>query len=747
MRNLLTSLMLMLCTALFAQNLNTIITEQPEGTLYEGYGTAKGLTEFYYNLIPYELDGIASKYVVTDDDEVYLYNPVSNYNAKSWLKGTLDKETGEVTFTLPQLINSEIANDGEGDYVDYIVLCKMIYSEDAKTYVASPGDQELKFQLDNGVLTMLDDQFIGIANMNGEWYGIGESEKNICSMTDNVVKPANEDGAVACLMKYQSKDNEDSSRPVFVKVEDSDIYIKGLAKNNPEAWIKGSIQGNKATFPSKQYLGVNEENVAYNYFMVIDESKNQKSSVTFEYNAEPLTLTTDAVISTNFGKNNVMTFDYYKAPVINAGENVVAAPVAPTIKDCTPEDAEYSWFTITLSAKTKDGKDLDAEKLYYNIYFDNQPFTFTTSPYSTFDKDMTDIPYGFDDGDYFITKQGDDRIVYIYKKDFQKLGIQSFYLDGETKLFSDMAVWPEQEQPKAEAPVAPTIKNCTPEDGDYSWFTITLSAKTKDGKDLDAEKLYYNIYFDNQPFTFTTSPYSTFDKDMTDIPYGFDDGDYFITKQGDDRIVYIYKKDFQKLGIQSFYLDGETKLFSDMAVWPEQEQPKAEAPVAPVIKDCTPDDGEYSWFTITIPAKTKDGEDLDESKLFYNIYFDDQKFTFTESPYATFGKDVTDVPYNFDDDYYITRQGDDRIVYIYKKDFTKLGVECFYLDGDNKLVTERAEWNAPTNGIEEITSNDSRNTSWKDLSGRSVKNPSNGIFFRVMKNADGSTKVIKQVMK
>ena len=620
MRNLLTSLMLMLCTALFAQNLNTIITEQPEGTLYEGYGTAKGLTEFYYNLIPYELDGIASKYVVTDNDEVYLYNPVSNYNAKSWLKGTLNKETGEVTFTLPQLINSEVANDGEGEYLDYIVLCKMIYSEDAKTYVASPGDQELKFQLDNGVLTMLDDQFIGIANMNGEWYGIGESEKNICSMTDNVVKPANEDGAVACLMKYQSKDNEDSSRPVFVKVEDSDIYIKGLAKNNPEAWIKGNIQGNKATFPSKQYLGVNEENVAHNYFMVIDESKNQKSSVTFEYNAEPLTLTTNAVISTNFGKNNVMTFDYYKAPVINAGENVVA--VAPTIKDCTPEDAEYSWFTITLSAKTKDGKDLDAEKLYYNIYFDDQPFTFTTSPYSTFDKDMTDIPYGFDDGNYYITKQGNDRIIYIYKKDFQKLSIQSFYLDGESKLFSDMAVWPEQEQPKAEAPVAPVIKNCTPVDGEYSWFTITLSAKTKDGKDLDAEKLYYNIYFDDQPFTFTTSPYSTFDKDMTDIPYGFDDGNYYITKQGDDRIVYIYKKDF-----------------------------------------------------------------------------------------------------------------------------AKLGVECFYLDSDNKLVTERAEWNAPTDGIEEITSNDSRNTTWKDLSGRSVKNPSNGIFFRVMKKADGSTKVIKQVVK
>ena len=737
--------MLMLCTALFAQNFGSIIRDQPEGTLHEGYGIAKGYTEFWYNLIPYEMDGVASKYVVTDDDFVYLYNPVSNYNSKSWLKGTLDKETGEVTFLLPQLINAEVAFDGEGEYEDYILACKMVYSEDAKTYVAAPGDQELKFQLENGVLTMLDDQFVGISNVNGEWYGIGETAKTVMPMTDQAVKPANEEDAMECMMNYQSKDNEDFSRPVAVKVEDSNIYVKGLVKNNPNAWVKGEIQGNKATFASRQYLGIDEEYTAHSYFMAIDEEKNIKDVATFDYTADPLNLTTKDIITTNFGKNNVMTLDYYKAPTIKDGQYVVAAPVAPTIKDCTPEDGEYSWFTITLSAKTPDGKDLDVEKLYYNIYFDDKPFTFTTSPYSTFEEDMTDIPYGFDDQNYHITKQGNDRIIYIYKKNFQKLTIQSFYLDGETKLFSKKSVWPEQEQTMT--PVAPVIKDCTPDDGEYSWFTITLSAKTKDGEDLDAKKLYYNIYFDDQPFTFTTSPYSTFDKDMTDIPYGFDDGNYYITKQGDDRIVYIYKKDFQKLGIQSFYLDGETKLFSDMAVWPEQEQPKAEAPVAPVIKDCTPDGDEYSWFTITIPAKTKDGEDLDESKLFYNIYFDDQKFTFTESPYATFGKDVTDVPYNFDDDYYITRQGDDRIVYVYKKDFTKLGVECFYLDGDNKLVTERAEWNAPTDGIEEITSNDSRNTTWKDLSGRSVKNPSNGIFFRVMKKAEGSTKVIKQVVK
>ena len=102
--------------------------------------------------------------------------------------------------------------------------------------------------------------------------------------------------------------------------------------------------------------------------------KNDKVNVISSPGLISSSFTWETVKTINFGVdvtalNNrlQMTFDYYKAPVINAGENVVAAPVAPTIKDCTPEDAEYSWFTITLSAKTKDGKDLDAEKLYYNM--------------------------------------------------------------------------------------------------------------------------------------------------------------------------------------------------------------------------------------------------------------------------------------------------------------------------------------------------------------------------------------------
>ena len=233
---------------------------------------------------------------------------------------------------------------------------------------------------------------------------------------------------------------------------------------------------------------------------------------------------------------------------------------------------------------------------------------------------------------------------------------------------------------------------------------------------------------------------------MTDIPYNYDDGDYFITKQGDDRIIYVYKRDFTKVGVQSFYLDGDTKLLSDMAVWPEEEM--AEAPAAPVIKDCTPDDGEFTWFTVTLPATTEEGKELDADKLYYNIYFDDEPFTFTTSPYSTFSEDMTDIPYSFDDgDYYITKQGDDRIVYVYKRDFTKLGVQSFYLDGEEKLLSDKTEWENPLSGIDGMAGGKDTHAVWMDLSGRTVTNPSNGVYFKVVKNADGSTRVVKQVVR
>ena len=165
-----------------------------------------------------------------------------------------------------------------------------------------------------------------------------------------------------------------------------------------------------------------------------------------------------------------------------------------------------------------------------------------------------------------------------------------------------------------------------------------------------------------------------------------------------------------------------------------------------MIKECNPENGDYSSFTFSLPMKTEDGIYLDAQKLYYNIYYDDELFTFTTSPYGTFDKDMTDVPYDYtDQDYFITKAGNDRIIYTFKKGFKKLGVQCFYLDGENKLKSKMAEWSNPT-GIENVAAEDGTVT-WTDISGRAVNKPANGIFIKTVKNTDGTTTVNKHVFK
>lgn len=177
----------MFITALtsFAQDLTQVITEKPDGKEYVLYGKTSGCTEFWGQMFPYELDGSATSAVFAEDGTVYLYNPISGYNAKTWIKGKLDPENNIVTFTLPQTIEKEEILDENGTaYTDYIIGYKMSYSEELSTYLVTPADQELQYTWDGKELKMLDDQFIGIASPDGSWHGIGDKAQAYNVMED-----------------------------------------------------------------------------------------------------------------------------------------------------------------------------------------------------------------------------------------------------------------------------------------------------------------------------------------------------------------------------------------------------------------------------------------------------------------------------------------------------------------------------------------------------------------------------------
>ncbi len=86
---------------------------------------------------------------------------------------------------------------------------------------------------------------------------------------------------------------------VSVAIDGNDIYIAGLCTQLPEAWVKGTINGNTVTFPSPQFYGsVTEDGETYDFWFVGENSNaQQQNSVTFSYNATigQLTLTTSHI--------------------------------------------------------------------------------------------------------------------------------------------------------------------------------------------------------------------------------------------------------------------------------------------------------------------------------------------------------------------------------------------------------------------------------------------------------------------
>lgn len=141
-----------------------------------------------------------------------------------------------------------------------------------------------------------------------------------------------------------------------------------------------------------------------------------------------------------------------------------------------------------------------------------------------------------------------------------------------------------------------------------------------------------------------------------------------------------------------------------------------------------------------------EGKYLNPEKLFYNIYFDGEKQTLSTSDYQLFKKDMTDIPYEYSDNYDIQYNGDDHKIYFYKSDIKQFGVQLVYTGGNEIHSSDIVYWDiasgAPvTDGISDVNaSNSEKNKVYYDLSGRKVTNPSNGIF--IMKCGKTVKKVV-----
>lgn len=318
---------------------------------------------------------------------------------------------------------------GTSSYGDYVISGVFYYEGDEEYEARWYNCDIYGFIGEDGVITF--DSWIGRVLTGGMYDGyslapywvvgstLTPSETEEDPETNVVVLPEGVE-AEDYVMSYTDEDNAAFAIPVQVAVDGNDVYFQGLSTYLPEAWVKGTKDGNTVTFPAMQYMG------EYSYYGSVYAFYN--GAAVFTYDAEAETYSAQGEI---YG---VLADRYYDGhffnPVLKKVVEKAGMPANPAITAITPTQyGDVIEFNVPLT--DVEGNSLLAAKLSYQFYIDIEkevsPLVFTTADYTYLTEDMSVIPFGFTENYDFYSN-----FIYLNMnhKNWNKVGIKSIYTGG-----------------------------------------------------------------------------------------------------------------------------------------------------------------------------------------------------------------------------------------------------------------------------------------------------------------------------
>lgn len=458
-----------------------IIDAQPEGKLHANFYFSG---ESFVNMMGYEaqlpFDGIWGKIVEAPDNKtIYINNPIGAYYSDAWIKG--ERTTGDtIEVKLPQQFVHE-EYDGMSNDAWLYKLVPVKVEQDGETYTTFKPDstsQTVKYVWRNDSIVLVnttqDSKLLGMCTEAGEWYGYGDYIQQYTVFDQQPVAPKDETKATQMSITYYDS-GQRYGRVKKVVREGNDIYIAGLNKNIPSGWAKGTISGNKATFSGHQYMGLDTVTASYAFFepvsrsMVWDseigdsiESLTLADAITFAYDSDKGTLNTDSTFVANQGYkmfNQVFTYD---GATLEPWTEKAATPLAVDASTMSymPFSEEYGYGLLAFAPSEfdADGYILDANKLYYSIYLDDDVLTIDPDEYKLFPYETTEIPFTYSDMLDFVNYAGMWQ-VYTFVTGIDRIGVQMIYKGGgEVRKSAITYISATNEDPSAVSNVAQTGK-------------------------------------------------------------------------------------------------------------------------------------------------------------------------------------------------------------------------------------------------------------------------------------------------
>ena len=423
----------------------SIIWDQPDGELSWLSSNSDSFTVEGYEVSHDYVYGSAVRMVDAGNGEVYLNHLIAGYYTESWVKAT--REGDVLTITGPQAVNIDYNEDYEELTVYLVPMEIQMIDETQATYVAA-ADMTYTFTIGaDGKLTNTDStRLLGLCSVVDPeadeaefyWGGYGERDMTLTPVTATPLELP--DGLTAESWVWRGLDAyyDMTTRFVDVAVDGNDIYVSGLCPSLPQSWVKGQIEGDKVTFASQQYLGIDEGNMTLAYFYGIDltldeygdvEEATLTETATFDYEAETKVLSGGSYAINSNLEEPAPSYMFMNVSVAYQERDVNAAPADPYDVHLLEDTGMGTSVWCQIPNYDVDGNILNPANLYYEIFIDGEVMVLDPNDYywDIVDEATTLIPYEAEGYDVYVA--GEDHTVYIYQEVENSIGVRSVYIN------------------------------------------------------------------------------------------------------------------------------------------------------------------------------------------------------------------------------------------------------------------------------------------------------------------------------
>lgn len=155
-------------------------------------------------------------------------------------------------------------------------------------------------------------------------------------------------------------------------------------------------------------------------------------------------------------------------------------------------------------------------------------------------------------------------------------------------------------------------------------------------------------------------------------------------------------------------------------------------------------------LVFVVPTCDVDGEYVNPDKLAYRIYADGELYTFTKADYERIENDMTELPWNYTDNFDIVSNGQQKVVYFHNLSAKKIGIESVYTVDGVATVSDRIVYDIETStGISDNAAGlQPVGVAYYSMEGTRINSPKKGsIVLKQSVMADGSKRVEKILVK